>query len=307
MPELPEVETLRRLLGDTLVGRRIVALDVRSTITIGQSGVSASSPAPSGTLPWSVDLIVGARVQGVRRRAKFLIVDLDNGTSLVVHLRLAGQFAQWWPDGRFVAGGHPEPPFGAPMPHKSTRLVFHLDDGSSLYLTDIRGFARVLLTPTARVAEFLDGLGLGVEPLSPEFTVEHLAERLRQHDGQPLKPLLLDQHFVAGLGNIYVDEALFLAGLHPLRRAGSLTSEEVRRLHQAIRDALGRALDGLPTVVRGKAMTSEFPRVHGRAGAPCPRCAATIVKVRVGGRGTYLCPRCQALPAAASGSDGVHR
>lgn len=280
MPELPEVETLRRGLAAHLVGRRICAVEARLAKLVA-----------AGTLAE----LEGATVVAVRRRAKRLLVETDRAT-LLVQLSLAGQMALRAADGATLAsGGHPVPAWDAPLPHRSTHLALRLDDGATLYLTDIRHFARVWVLSAEEAQARLAELGLGPEPLEEEFTPGVLAAALAGRRA-PLKPTLLDQARVAGLGNIYVDEALWRARLAPARAAGELGAEEVARLHAAIRGVLERAVTGgVAQVLDGRAAPgTDFPAVHGRAGQPCPRCGTPIVKTRLAGRGTYTCPSCQA-------------
>lgn len=289
MPELPEVETLRRHLERTVTGMRIVAVELlKPKIVRGLPGFTLND-------------VVGAKIESVQRRAKYLIINLSNGLSLVIHLSLAGQIVVERPSGERVAGGHPVPSYDSPLPHKQTSLILRLEDGSVFYLTDIRQFARLWIMPSLEVVRAVPEERLGIEPTSPAFTFEELRRRLRQRPAAKLKPLLLDQSVVAGLGNIYVDEALWEAHLHPLRTAGSLGDEEIRGLHRAIQNVVDLALrEGVAQIVNGKAVPgAHLPRIHGRAGQPCPRCGAIIQKLRIGGRGTYVCPVCQPLPPEA--------
>lgn len=284
MPELPEVETLRRDLSRSLIGRRFAGVDVRLPKVI---------VTPTGLDP---EALVGKAVLALRRRAKFLIVDLSDGLALVLHLRLAGQLVHRGRDGVTLAeGGHPVPAFGAPLPHKSTHVVFPLDDGSTLFLTDIRQFGRVWLLPADAVDPFLARARLGPEPLDPDFTVDRLAERLARRPRAPLKPLLLDQTFLGGVGNIYADEIIFESRLRPAMRTGEIQGQRLVQLHAAIRSVLEYAVrEGVAQVLNGKVLPGrDFPKVHGRAGQPCPTCSAPIVKSRLAGRGTYTCPSCQ--------------
>jgi formamidopyrimidine-DNA glycosylase len=210
-------------------------------------------------------------------------------------LSLAGQVVLQGAAGETLAeGGHPVPRWGAELPHKSTHLVLHLEDGARLFLTDIRHFARVWVLPSVEAEARLAAMGLGPEPLEDDFTPQVLAAALRGRRA-PLKPVLLDQTRVAGLGNIYADEALWRACLAPTRPAGSLSPQEMERLHESIRSVLRHAVtEGVAQVLDGRAAPgTEFPAAHGRAGQPCPRCGATVVKTRLGGRGTYTCPECQ--------------
>lgn len=287
MPELPEVETLRRQLAVSLTAKKIVAAELLTPKIlqgVGDRGVAD---------------LVGATVAGLRRRAKYLIVDLSNGLSLVVHLGLAGQVVVEPPpaaggDAR-ITGGHPVPAFDRPLPHKQTHLILTLDDGSIVYLTDIRKFAKLWVVPTPEVFSVVPDERLGVEILGPEFTREEFERRLRRRSRARLKPLLLDQSAVAGLGNIYVDESLWGAGIHPLRTPASLDDGERTALFDEIRAVIDLALEnGVAKIVNARAVEgAHLPRIHGREGRPCPRCGAPIEKFRVGGRGTYVCPVCQ--------------
>ncbi|MFN8632570.1 MAG: DNA-formamidopyrimidine glycosylase [Chloroflexota bacterium] len=284
MPELPEVESLRRDLAATLVGRAFANVDVR---------LAKQVVGPTGLKP---DAVVGKRIEALRRRAKFLIFDLSDGLAVVFHLRLAGQLVHRDAAGNTLAeGGHPVPAFGAPLPHRSTHVLFHLDDGSVLYLTDIRQFGRVWILPEDGVQPLLDQAKLGPEPLDDGFTLDALRERLARRQKMPLKPVLLDQGVVSGIGNIYADETIFEAKLAPWMKVGDLTEDDLSRLHAAIRHVLGFAVHkGVAEILNGKAsLARDFPRVHGRKGQPCPVCGATIEKEQFAGRGTYTCPSCQ--------------
>jgi formamidopyrimidine-DNA glycosylase len=283
VPELPEVETLRRALDAALPGRTITDVDIRlPKIFRPAPGIGAAD-------------LVGARFARVWRRAKYLICDLSNDLSLVIHLRLSGQLVLRRGDEILASGGHPVPAYDAPLPHKSTHLSFGLDDGSRLWFTDIRQFGFCLVLPTGEVAAYLAGQRLGPEALGDGFTLAGFIELLRRRRTANLKSLLLDQSAIAGLGNIYADESLWLAGLHPLRAAASLSEAEAARLYQAIRDTLDYALTNGVAEMKGDRAQNPtgFPHVHGREGQPCPRCKGIIERVRVGGRSTYFCAGCQ--------------
>jgi formamidopyrimidine-DNA glycosylase len=284
MPELPEVESLRRDLEATLVGRGFASIDVR---------LAKQVVRPAGL---TVDHLIGKRIERLWRRAKFLIFDLSDGLALVFHLRLAGQLVHRDAEGRTLAeGGHPVPAFGAPLPHRSTHVIFHFDDGSVLYLTDIRQFGRVWILPQSGVQPLLDQAKLGPEPLDPEFTLDAFRERIARRQKMPLKPILLDQTVVGGIGNIYADEIIFESRLAPATRVGDLDDGALARLHAAIQTVLGFAVrEGVAEILNGKAAPDrDFPRVHGRKGQPCPNCGTPIIKVQFAGRGTYTCPSCQ--------------
>jgi formamidopyrimidine-DNA glycosylase len=286
MPELPEIETIRRHLAAVLPGRTVTGVELRLPKLL--------QAEPGRTLR---DLI-GQPVLAVNRRAKHLWLDFGGDQSLLIHLRLTGQIVHQSASGERRPGGHPVPAFDAPLPHKSTHFWMTFDDGSTLYLTDIRQFAVLRLVGTAHVPALLAAEAYGPDALDPALTPAALAERLKAHPRARLKSVLLDQSVIAGLGNIYVDEALYAARLHPLRTPASLTADEVARLLAGIRDALDHGLrQGGFTIINGRARPLDgYPRVHGLAGAPCPRCGTPIVKTTVGGRGTYLCPTCQPAP-----------
>lgn len=269
MPELPEVETIVRELRPSLEWRTIVAAHVSWPRTIA---------APMQDVARFCAGVRGRQVRSVGRRGKFVVLTLDVG-SLLIHLRMSGRLL-------IVPRG----------PERHLRMWLELKEGGSLYFYDPRKFGRVWLLDDPDVV-----LGqLGPEPLADDFTAEVLADRLRGRRGM-LKSLLLNQRFIAGLGNIYTDESLFRAGLHPLRAANSLTIAEVRRLHRAIREVLSEAIEHCGTTFDGAYLRPGGERgeqerhllVYGRAGQPCIRCGTPIERITVGGRGTHICPRCQ--------------
>jgi formamidopyrimidine-DNA glycosylase len=230
----------------------------------------------------------GERVHAVERRGKYLIVRFESGRSLLIHLRMTGSL-------RHVRGGSDR---GEPPDDPHRRAVVRLDNGSDVAYRDVRRFGTWLLLEPGELEPYLASR-LGDEPLDALFTVARLGARLERRRA-PIKAALLDQRTIAGMGNIYVDEALWRARIHPLRPAESLDRNELRRLHRAIRAALeaGIARQGstlrdyrLPDGGEG-GMQDEF-KVYGRGGEPCDRCGTPIERTRVGGRGTWFCPRCQ--------------
>jgi formamidopyrimidine-DNA glycosylase len=270
MPELPEVETIRAELAPRLEGRslaRVEILDPRLTRPIDLFEVAEE--------------LEGDRIVAVERRGKYLVLRLESGLALLVHLRMTGGF-HW-------------------QPTTHERAVLQLDDGTRLVYRDVRRFGTWLVLEDAELEPYLAAKN-GPEPLGPRFTAEWLAAQLARRRA-PVKAVLLDQRVVAGLGNIYADEALWRARINPLRPASELTRDEIARVHRAIRAALrtGIARQGstLSTYARpdgsSGSMQDEF-RVYGRDGLPCPRCRTPIAKARVGGRGTWFCPHCQPLP-----------
>ncbi len=287
MPELPEVEAARRGIAEQLLDDEVVAVDLRLPKLI---------VAPDGL---DLHQIVGSTFSEVRRHGKYLTV-LAGDLALVVHLKLSGQLVGRGPAIPGFDAGHPVPAYGADLPHKSTHLIVEFASGSRLYLTDIRHFARVQLMPVGALDPYAAGLRLGPDAISDAFERGWFQHAIARRGQARLKPLLLDQTFVAGLGNIYVDEALHRARLHPERLARTLTPDDVDRLYDAIGEILAIAIPiGGAHILNGKAGPEHggFPYVHGREGVACVECGATIVKERVNGRGTYRCPACQPSPA----------
>lgn len=274
MPELPEVETVARLIRPKLVGRRVEACDVRWKRTVG--GLDAKRFAKH---------VVGARVTRVRRRAKYVVIELERdgraAGALLGHLRMTGRMQV---DERGVDPG------------KFVKVSLDLDDGRVFHFVDVRKFGRLVwhAEPEKELAE------LGPEPLDDAFTAERFHAALRAKKRQ-LKPLLLDQTFVAGLGNIYVDESLFRARLHPLASSASVSAVQSRALHASIRAVLAEAIERegssfdvfYRTPEGNPGSFQERFRVYGRGGEPCTTCGTAITRIVVGQRGTHFCPKCQ--------------
>lgn len=289
MPELPEVETARRIIETELLGRTVISVTVRLEKLLRFSPIPTLEP------------LVGQRVISSRRRAKILIIDFTNELSLVIHLKLAGQISVHHSNGMRHTAGHPVPNPVGPYPHKSTHVEFLFDDGSILYISDIRQFGWFRLLPTSDVEALIATFKLGPDAVGNEsISVEELARRLARRS-VPIKTALLDQGVLGGVGNIYVDEALHRAHIHPAIPANQLTTDQVVTIHLAVQWALGMGIEqGGAKIIHGKAYPLDgFPEVHGREKLPCPVCGDTIVKTRVGTRGTYLCPTCQPAPVDA--------
>lgn len=287
MPELPEVETIRRIVERELVGREIEAIDLRLPKLL------RTSPLPT------LDPLLHERVVAARRRAKVLIVDCSGDLSLLVHFKLAGQLAVHTPQGARHTAGHPVPDPLGPYPHRTTHLIVRFSGGVIAYLSDVRQFGWLRLLPTTEVSAAMDAFGFGPEAVGAGgIQRDDLAARLSRRR-IPVKLALLDQRVLAGLGNIYVDEALHEARIHPERPANRLTDAELDRLHTAIPWSLEQGIQqGGAKIIHNRAYPQHgFPRVHARHQEPCPKCATPIVKIRVGARGTYLCPICQPLPS----------
>jgi formamidopyrimidine-DNA glycosylase len=267
MPELPEVETVKNELLPHVVGRVITGVSLHWEKTLKQP-----SPAEFQRR------IVGRKITGLSRRGKYLVFQLDGCGLLLAHLKMSGSL--------LVGKGEP-PPYA--------RAVIHLDDGSTIFFRDPRKFGRLQL-----VKDNCEALcKLGPEPLLPEFTPEKLGGILSKRKA-PVKAVLLDQCLIAGIGNMYADEALFSAGIHPSKPANSLSQDEVCRLHKAIQEVLKAAIENKgasissyfrPSGEKGNAH-SDF-RVAHRGGKTCPVCGTTIERLPIRQRSSYFCPRCQ--------------
>ncbi|HET7758840.1 MAG TPA: bifunctional DNA-formamidopyrimidine glycosylase/DNA-(apurinic or apyrimidinic site) lyase [Gaiellaceae bacterium] len=280
MPELPEVETVRRRLEPALVGRRFEHVEI----------LDSRLTRPHDPLEVAAELS-GERIGAVDRRGKYLVVRFDSGRALLIHLRMTGSLLH------ASAGSAPEPD-----PYR--RAVVEFDDGSRLLYRDVRRFGTWLLTEPDEVEPYL-AARLGGEPLAPAFTTKRLAAALGGRRA-PVKAVILDQRRLAGVGNIYADEALWRARVHPLRPAGELGEEELRALHRGIRSALkagiarqGATLRDYRTPDGGSGRMQHEFKVYGREGEPCERCGRPIEKIRAGGRGTWFCPHCQPLDGMA--------
>jgi len=271
MPELPEVETIVKELAPHVTGRRI------TNITLFWDGIVPNSSAPDFH-----SRVIGQRINGVGRRGKYILVHLSSNEALVIHLRMTGSILlnSASSDGRYI------------------RAIVHLDGGMELYLRDPRKLGRMWLEPDTLA--IIDRLG--PEPLEAGFTAEVLAKRLRGRTA-PIKALLLDQTFIAGIGNMYADESLFAAGIHPLRQGGSLSRREVSRLHRSIRQVLRAAIAHQGASVLnyyrpgGDLGTAHFDfKVAHRGGKPCPICGTPVQRLPIRNRGSYFCPKCQPVP-----------
>jgi formamidopyrimidine-DNA glycosylase len=276
VPELPEVETIRRQLAPALEGRRLERVEVLDG--------RWCEPAPPEAI---ADALEGRLIDHVDRRGKYLILSLEDDVHLAMHLRMTGNL--------LLVGAEDEEPG-----HLRVRTT--LSGGENLLFVDVRRFGTgdVLLGSDA-LAEFFASR-LGVEPLSPDFTAEALRAQARGRR-QPVKAFLLNQERIAGVGNIYADEALFRARIHPLREVGTLRRSQVEALRDAVVDTLeagidarGASIDDYRHVDGAQGSFQDRFLVHTREGEPCPRCGTAIRKLRAAGRGTYICPNCQRRP-----------
>ena len=283
MPELPEVETVRRGLNSFILHQRITKI----TILCEKSFIGRP---------------VLGQVRQIRRFGKALVIDLDNGYSLMIHLRMTGQLIYDCPGEERYAAGHPSENFVANLPNKQTRVILELEHGT-LYFNDQRkfGFIKVLPTPEVENDPFIRKLAR--EPW--QMSKEELYAKFQKHKNSCIKAAILDQTIIAGLGNIYADEALFMAGIHPQRKAGTLTETEACN----ILDTASKVMD-VSIAAGGSTMKDyvkadgtrgdyldKFAQVFNKTGQLCPVCRkAKIEKIKVAGRGTHICPHCQKLP-----------
>lgn len=274
MPELPEVETIRRSLEPCLKGQMITGLQIRHPDVL--------LPAPEAFTA----ILPGLRIMALQRRGKYLILELSEDWCLVFHLRMTGKLL-WTTDPRSPV-----------LPH--THLIFQFDSQAQLRFNDVRRFGRCWLVRLEELERISGLAALGPEPIRSDFTAAVLKERLSHKKNSKIKCALLNQTVVSGLGNIYVDEALFAAGIHPLRTAGSLSPEEVQALADAARHVLQQSIRRGGTSLRDyvdgfdrQGENQYHLQVFQREGAPCPVCGTPIRRIKIAGRSSFFCPRCQ--------------
>ena len=296
MPELPEVETLRQELALVLVGKKIK---------------SASCDWPKMVRPLSVKNfcanLVGQKIKAVDRRAKVLIITLASGEHILVHLKMTGQLIFKSPSqssgpaakgGQIVVGGHPQPGGADGLPNKFTRIVLEFTDSSTLFHNDMRKFGWSRLVSETEKNNLL--AGNGPEPLSSDFSLKYFKEILAKYPKRKLKQILLDQTLIAGIGNIYADEAAFLAKVLPMRLAGTLNQKEIADRHKFIIKVLKHSISKKGTSAKNylrsdgsKGGFVPYLYVYGRGKLACKVCSTPISKIKLNGRGTHFCPKCQ--------------
>ncbi len=320
MPELPEVETVKRGLEMLIVGKTVSKVDFDWPKGFPNSAADVKN------------FLIGAKVAGVSRRAKVLMIQLDSQYSLVIHLKMTGQMVfvakaakkvrstkdKVQREANFVlrppsfelseaslrfGAGHPNDSLVGKLPDKSTRVIITFSDGSNLFFNDQRKFGWMRLLPTVEVPNIDFMKKVGPEPLSDEFTAQVFIERIRRRANTVVKAALLDQTVLAGIGNIYADEGLWGAKIHPSERVRDLSDAQLRLLHKELRFVLNLSIEKGGSTDRNyvnaegkRGSYMDFARVFRREGQACPRHAGTdIIKTRVAGRGTHLCPKCQTL------------
>lgn len=307
MPELPEVETVKRGLSKLIIKKTIKSVKSDNPKSF------PNAPADTGAF------LIGAHIIDVRRRAKVLMIDLSTKYSLVIHLKMTGQLVfvanpaillstgyDLLPTGatseaRF-AGGHPNDSLVGILPDKSTRVTFEFTDGSHLFFNDQRKFGWVRLVPTEEIGNIDFMKRVGPEPLEPDFTSKQFTERFKKRQGSTIKAAILDQSVVAGVGNIYADESLWAAKVHPATRVADVSNAKFNSLYAELRAVMNLSIEKGGSTNRNyvnaegkKGSYMDFAKVFRREGLECPRCGSEIIKLRVASRGTHVCPSCQRL------------
>lgn len=289
MPELPEVETVRRGLERLIVDKQVASV----VHDWPRSFPNAENDAQA--------FLISAKIAGVRRRAKVLLIDLSTEYTLVIHLKMTGQLVYVDGAARFGAG-HPNDSLINALPDKSTRVTFTFKDGSHLFFNDQRKFGWVRLLPTVEVPNIDFMQKVGPEPLSDDFTAKEFIQRVRRRANTSIKAAILNQTVLAGIGNIYADESLWGAKIYPATLVKNVSDAKLRTLFTEIRYVLllsiekGGSTDRNYVNAEGKKGSYiDFARVFRREGQACPRCGMEIIKTKVAGRGTHLCPKCQKL------------
>ncbi len=315
MPELPEVETVKRGLARLIVGKTIVSAD---------NDNPKSFPNAKQDIK---NFLIGSKVTGVRRRAKVLIIDLSTKYSLVTHLKMTGQLVfinknvedrrsnmegsqspiansqiSIAADEVRFGAGHPNDSLVGKLPDKSTRVEITFEDGSKLFFNDQRKFGWMRLLPTEEIINLPFMQKVGPEPLDDTFTPADFITRFKRRSGTSIKAALLDQSVIAGVGNIYADESLWGAKIHPKRIVGGLSDSELSILYKEVRDVMNLSIEKGGSTNRNyvdaegkKGSYMDFARVFRRDGLECSRCGAQIIKFKAAGRGTHVCPVCQVL------------
>lgn len=274
MPELPEVETVRRELNQMVVNRKIIDIEVRyDKIIVGDVATFKKQ-------------LIGVTITDIGRRAKYLLFHFDNNLTMISHLRMEGKYQVRNNLSDF---------------DKHVHVIFYLDNGTYLGYRDVRKFGRMQVVPHSEELKTKGLAKLGPEPLTAEYTYESLVDGLKRHK-KNIKATLLDQQVVSGLGNIYVDEVLWMAKIHPEEPADKVTETQMKALYPAINQEIKTAISAGGTTIRSyldanghKGSFQLQLNVYGKEGTPCKRCGTTIKKIKVSGRGTHLCPHCQVL------------
>ncbi len=288
MPELPEVETVRRGLSGLIVGKEITDVDSlwHKSFQVAKQDLQ--------------EFVIGANVQAVSRRAKVLLIDLSSEHTLLVHLKMTGQLV--YRGEQNFGAGHPNDSLINELPDRSTRVTFTFSDGSKLFFNDQRKFGWIRVFPTIEIPNVDFMKKLGPEPLSADFTQNDFKIRIKLKPNKNIKSVLLDQSIIAGVGNIYADESLWAARIHPETRVKNMSDNKLATLFMELVAVLNLSIEKGGSTDKNyvnaegkKGSYIEFARVFRREGKSCYRCDSEIIKIRVASRGTHICPKCQRL------------
>jgi formamidopyrimidine-DNA glycosylase len=302
MPELPEVETIMRGLRKVILDKIIMSFDRldKKVVRFGPKEIE------------------GSKIKNLNRRAKILVVSLDNGKSILVHLKMTGQLiyrtklksqnskvkiedTDLSDRSQTFAGGHPSKDWWAELPNKFTRAIFHFDDGSVLFFNDLRRFGYMKLYDSITLDKTSELVKLGPEPFSNQFTPEYLIGKAKKIPNRKIKQFITDQEIVAGVGNIYVDETLFYSKISPTRPVKEIKLSEWKTIHHNIKKVLelgiksgGSSEDTYVDAFGNQGSFTKYTKVYRKTGQPCPNnCGDTIKRITLGSRGTHFCPTCQ--------------
>ncbi len=285
MPELPEVETIKRDLNKKIRGKQIAEI-ITDTPKMFTPRFSLARKK-----------LIGGKIKDVERRAKLLIIKINKDLFLLIHLKMTGQLVYSPKKGKIVVGGHPITGV-RDLPNKFTHVSFYFKDDSVLYFNDVRKFGYMKLVDRGDLEKILEDFG--IEPLSGQFSLEKFKQILKKRKKSKIKQVLMDQKLLAGIGNIYADESLFAAGIRPMRRAGKISDKEAKKLYENIKKILKKAIERRGTsfsnYVDSEGKKGNFVpllKVYGRGGEKCKKCGHVLKKTKVGGRGTVYCSFCQ--------------
>lgn len=287
MPELPEVETVRSQLASVIAKKKIKDINIRMSKLI-------KSP-----LAQFKREVINSTIKTVKRRAKILIIELNNGYSILIHLKMTGQLV-YKDKGTIRGGGHPIKDGIKDLPNKYSHIFFIFTDGTKLFFNDLRQFGYMRLVRTQDLNSLFEKSNLGPEPLGDHFSYEDFDKLLKNKKNSKIKPLLMDQTFISGIGNIYAIESCFAAGIKPTRRVATLSKSEKKKLYQNLLRILKLAIKKQGTSAKNYVDAYGEPgnyvpllKVYGRKGEPCLKCGTTIKSIHLGGRGTTYCLKCQ--------------
>ncbi len=297
MPELPEVETIVKGLAPAIVNKTISDIEVFLPKTIWLDSIRATGDREVEQIK---AILTGKTITAITRRGKMIIVHTSDETVMLIHLKMTGQLIFVDQNQHRIAGGHPNADMINQLPVKSTRLVFNFSDKSKLYFNDQRQFGYIKILLANALESHTAYTSFGPEPLTDDFNEHYFSSKVKQHPRLKIKQVLLDQSIIAGVGNIYADESLFMAKIHPATAAGQLTQAQTKTLLNTVKEvlAIGIKYNGTSSQhyvdVNGQQGTmQDHLQVYRRAGQPCPICGTSIERTVVGGRGTHFCPHCQ--------------